>query len=773
MTTYYVDTAADPGGNGTTSATTGANCAWDTIADVNAASFLAGDSVLFKRGCTWREQLTVPSSGSAIGGQITFGAYGSGANPIISGADVVTTWVDDGIMDGTEESGGVFATGFEDEVDAMTTDFTGKTTNGTNTVVITTAAGTFKDGAKGGKVTFDGTNKIAYAYKNITDQTDLYVRAYFKLKSDFTIGADYNWVELLSLYDGASELVSLGVQRRGTSGVFRWIVRLNPSGEYVYSGGAAGEIAVNTWYYFELHFVCGTGANGGAVFSVDGVQKGSLLNKNYSANAIDTIRVGNSAVWATGTPGASEIYFDNIKADTSAIGACALASPNIYGATLAADPQQVFKDGVRLTKGASATSLNDHEWFHAGTTLSMRDDSGDPDGLGYVITASVRNNAILVNNKDYITIDSLVLNYAIQNGVAVYGGCSNFTITNCDASYNYWLGLNFYDEANAQDNPTISNNTFTYNMASGAAIGGTSSGAMISGNTAHHNGVKATPILTTPWDCVAGLKSFYAGFTNATFTQNIVYSNGMPAYGENHGQGIWIDTCGTGITVSRNLVYSNVSNGIYIEKTSGVTVAYNVVYSNATIDYTGGITVFGRQNLTAIGNLIYNNTAYNNTYSNFAMQSDNAGTSEVSENLVKNNIFVSDAGVTIWVNNGGDNVGDYGHGNVFANNCLGPERANFIGWSNVTKSTYDLWETAYDGTTASVEADPLFVNAAGADFTLQVGSPCIDTGIDVGLTEDYLGSAMIGIPDIGAYESEFGSSSEAFTRYWEIFLGGD
>jgi hypothetical protein len=85
MTIYYVDTAADAGGNGTTSATTGANCAWDTIADVNAASFSAGDSVLFKRGCTWLETLTVPSSGTALGGQITFGAYGIGADPIISG----------------------------------------------------------------------------------------------------------------------------------------------------------------------------------------------------------------------------------------------------------------------------------------------------------------------------------------------------------------------------------------------------------------------------------------------------------------------------------------------------------------------------------------------------------------------------------------------------------------------------------------------------------------------------------------------------------------
>src|SRR4030042_7211167 len=101
MAIFYVDTNADPGGDGTTQELTGAHCAWDTIADVNAASFSAGDSVLLNRGCTWREQLTVPSSGSA-GLPITFGAYGAGDDAIISGSDLVTSWT----VDGTGEETG-------------------------------------------------------------------------------------------------------------------------------------------------------------------------------------------------------------------------------------------------------------------------------------------------------------------------------------------------------------------------------------------------------------------------------------------------------------------------------------------------------------------------------------------------------------------------------------------------------------------------------------------------------------------------------------------
>jgi hypothetical protein len=88
-TTYYVDNCIVTGSdsnNGTSTSTP-----WLTISKVNGSSFSAGDSVLFESTCTWREQLTVPNSGSG-GNPITFGAYGTGASPIINGSDLVTNW---------------------------------------------------------------------------------------------------------------------------------------------------------------------------------------------------------------------------------------------------------------------------------------------------------------------------------------------------------------------------------------------------------------------------------------------------------------------------------------------------------------------------------------------------------------------------------------------------------------------------------------------------------------------------------------------------------
>ena len=85
--TYYVDASnGNDSSNGTSEAT-----AWKTISKVNSSSFSPGDDILFLRGEIWLEALIVPSSGSS-GSPITFGAYGSGDKPIISGRDSVPGW---------------------------------------------------------------------------------------------------------------------------------------------------------------------------------------------------------------------------------------------------------------------------------------------------------------------------------------------------------------------------------------------------------------------------------------------------------------------------------------------------------------------------------------------------------------------------------------------------------------------------------------------------------------------------------------------------------
>lgn len=86
--TYYVS-SSDP--TRTDSGPGSQSQPWATVAKVNASVFAPGDTVYFKCDDQWRERLAVPSSGSSAG-RITFTSYGTGAKPVLSGAEVVTGW---------------------------------------------------------------------------------------------------------------------------------------------------------------------------------------------------------------------------------------------------------------------------------------------------------------------------------------------------------------------------------------------------------------------------------------------------------------------------------------------------------------------------------------------------------------------------------------------------------------------------------------------------------------------------------------------------------
>lgn len=91
--TYCVSNSGSDGASGTATGPlcTGVVSPWQTISKVNAQTLNPGDIVLLQAGGTWREQLFVNFSGSA-GLPITYGAYGAGARPIITGGSIVTSF---------------------------------------------------------------------------------------------------------------------------------------------------------------------------------------------------------------------------------------------------------------------------------------------------------------------------------------------------------------------------------------------------------------------------------------------------------------------------------------------------------------------------------------------------------------------------------------------------------------------------------------------------------------------------------------------------------
>lgn len=72
--TYYVSNAGSNANNGTSTGTS-----WQTISKVNGFSFTSGDSILFKCGDSWSEQLLPPVI------NLYFGSYSTGNKPSITG----------------------------------------------------------------------------------------------------------------------------------------------------------------------------------------------------------------------------------------------------------------------------------------------------------------------------------------------------------------------------------------------------------------------------------------------------------------------------------------------------------------------------------------------------------------------------------------------------------------------------------------------------------------------------------------------------------------
>ncbi|MGE5411812.1 MAG: right-handed parallel beta-helix repeat-containing protein, partial [Clostridiales bacterium] len=93
--TYYVSNTGNDANSGLSS-----SLPWKSISKVNSMSFMAGDQILFQRGNSFYGTL-INNSGGTAGSPITYGAYGTGEKPIITGFTVITGW--------TNEGGGIYS----------------------------------------------------------------------------------------------------------------------------------------------------------------------------------------------------------------------------------------------------------------------------------------------------------------------------------------------------------------------------------------------------------------------------------------------------------------------------------------------------------------------------------------------------------------------------------------------------------------------------------------------------------------------------------------
>ena len=217
------------------------------------------------------------------------------------------------------------------------------------------------------------------------------------------------------------------------------------------------------------------------------------------------------------------------------------------------------------------------------------------------------------------------------------------------------------------------------------------------------------------------------------------------------------------ITVTKNYIHDTPSGGIQIAHEDELTypnhgngeghiISTNIIDNFGYSVFTGATTSgqFAGIRLQRVRNTsVLNNVIANGGNGGSQGRADGFFVRYFANNLtVKNNIFY---------NNQRSDVRFYYNtlypGYVSDNNLFYKQNftANWQYLNEIKNSLNELrLDLGYD--LNSLNDDPAFVTISNDDFHLAQGSPAINKGSDVGLTEDFDGNAIIGLPDIGAHE---------------------
>lgn len=348
--------------------------------------------------------------------------------------------------------------------------------------------------------------------------------------------------------------------------------------------------------------------------------------------------------------------------------------PNVWNAPLPNRPNAVWVDGNPLGQPAmdQEALTEQNQWFWDSGIFYIYS-IGDP-GYHHTVEVAERNYAIFLNQKNYLTLSDL--NATNANDRSLYlRNANNITVQNVSA----------HDSVN---------------QAVMIGIGGGND--LISGSELYNSGLGGT--------FGTGSALHIQNTTRPSIIQH-TYIHDFGIAGGNHA------------------VYDEGGGDLYrynhfTSSAKAVGMAINVDVPNTEFIYNvfNAIPAGGIYLTTASNTKIYNNTFYNvGTRSPYAVIWFAGSDSEANLDI-KNNIAYVPHGYSV-----GFLVSRSATGwNSDYNDIL----VNFFGsWGTRAELAFFDWQSATGEDGHSTDADPLFTNAEGGDFTLGPGSPAIGSGV--------------------------------------------
>lgn len=538
MTQYFVDPAGSDAAAGTSPAV-----AWQTLTHAGAASYSAGDSLLLKRGGKWRETLTFPSSGSN-GSPITIGAYGTGADPIISAADVLST------------------TGWTLHTDTLATFLSDNFTRADSSGWGSAATGTDTDKSwDGGTVNFAISSNRGALTK---DFGGMLTGVGDERSDDVDVFAEFSSVPATS--DNGGDGVHFRVS--ASSGYAASYERSTGTVYLLdaYHGGAITTAPLaDLGAAFKLRAWCQTVSGGNVRIRIRAWASAGSEPSTWSIDYLDsTLKYpsGSYSIAAYNTTGVSDSFARQFTVQ-SIVGTFA----STYQKTLATDPGYVvIEDGALLTHVTSVALVEatPASFYWISNVLYVHaTGGGSPASNGRVYEAATRAYCIDISAKSWVTVGAIVCEATTFNGnnagIHIQNGSHDVIVDGATARFNNVWGI----FAGAEGGTTPTNITFrnclAYQNQGYGGIGGAANTLfLVEDCVSYGNGNPQDTGTSGPWHDHGFYLSSNAGVVRRCVSYGNLYGSGFSS-----GQG------STSITWSYNKSYGNQFDFFLHEGTAG------------------------------------------------------------------------------------------------------------------------------------------------------------------------------------------------------------